>query len=47
MKRSTRIAALGATMAALAFPILAQTVKIMPLGGFDGEFCALDRALIF
>jgi L-ascorbate metabolism protein UlaG (beta-lactamase superfamily) len=47
MKRSTRIAALGATMAALAFPILAQTVKITPLGGFDGEFCALDRALIF
>jgi L-ascorbate metabolism protein UlaG (beta-lactamase superfamily) len=22
-------------------------VKITPLGGFDGEFCALDRALIF
>jgi len=47
MKRSTRIAALGAAMAALAFPTLAQTVKVTPLGGFDGEFCAQDRALIF
>jgi len=47
MKRSTRIAALGAAMAALAIPALAQTVKITPLGGFDGEFCAQDRALIF
>ena len=47
MKRSTRIAALGAAMAALAIPTLAQTVKITPLGGFDGEFCAQDRALIF
>src|SRR5919106_2867734 len=25
----------------------AQTVKITPLGSHDGEFCALDRALIF
>ena len=47
MKRSTRIAALCAAMAALAFPTLAQTVKVTPLGGFDGEFCAQDRALIF
>ena len=47
MKRSTRIAALGAAMAALAFSTLAQTVKVTPLGGFDGEFCAQDRALIF
>jgi len=47
MKRSTRIAALGAAMAALAIPTLAQTVKITPLGGFDGEFCAQARALIF
>jgi len=47
MKRSTRIAALGAATAALAFPTLAQTVKVTPLGGFDGEFCAQDRALIF
>ena len=47
MNRSTRIAALGAAMVALALPTLAQTVKITPLGGFDGEFCAQDRALVF
>jgi L-ascorbate metabolism protein UlaG (beta-lactamase superfamily) len=47
MKRSIRIAALGAVAAGLAFPAIAQTVKVTPLGGFDGEFCALDRALVF
>ncbi len=47
MNRSTPIAILGAIGAALAFPVLAQTVKVTPLGGFDGEFCAQDRALIF
>ena len=25
----------------------AQTVKITPLGSHDGEFCRLDRAMIF
>ena len=39
MNRSTRIAALGALGAALALPVLAQTVKVSPLGGIDGEFC--------
>jgi len=33
--------------AALAFPVLAQTVKVTPLGGIDGEFCPQDRALVF
>jgi len=47
MNRSTWIAALGALGAALAFPVLAQTVKVTPLGGIDGEFCPQDRALIF
>src|SRR5258706_11032694 len=47
MKRSTRIAALGAVAAGLAFPAYAQNVKVTPLGGFDGEFCAQDRALVF
>lgn len=47
MNRSTRIAALGACCAALAFPALAQNVKVTPLGGIDGEFCPQDRALIF
>jgi L-ascorbate metabolism protein UlaG (beta-lactamase superfamily) len=28
-------------------PTSAETVKVTPLGGFDGEFCAQDRALVF
>ena len=47
MSFSTRIAALAALSAALSCPALAQTVKVTPLGGIDGEFCAQDRALIF
>ena len=47
MNRSTRIAVLGALGAALAFPALAQTVKVTPLGGIDGELCPQDRALVF
>jgi L-ascorbate metabolism protein UlaG (beta-lactamase superfamily) len=45
--RSTRIASLGVIAALLAFPALAQTVKVTPLGGIDGEFCPQDRALVF
>ena len=40
-------AALVALGAALSPPVLAQSVKVTPLGGFDGEFCAGDRALVF
>lgn len=47
MNRSTWIAAFGAFSVALAFPVVAQTVKVTPLGGIDGEFCPQDRALIF
>ena len=47
MKRSTSLAALVAFGAASSFPALAQTVKVTPLGGIDGEFCPQDRALIF
>src|SRR5215217_3975119 len=47
MNRSTRIAALVCLGAALALPAIAQTVKVTPLGGIDGEFCAQDRALVF
>ena len=47
MNHSTRIAIVGALGAALAFPALAQNVKVTPLGGIDGEFCPQDRALIF
>src|SRR6516225_4841292 len=39
--------AAAALCAALASPAFAQTVKVTPLGGFDGEFCAQDRALVF
>ncbi|HEY5761872.1 MAG TPA: MBL fold metallo-hydrolase [Rhodocyclaceae bacterium] len=31
----------------LAQPALAANVKVTPLGGQDGEFCILDRALVF
>ncbi len=47
MNRSTRIAAVLAACAALSLPALAQTVKVTPLGGIDGEFCPQDRALVF
>jgi L-ascorbate metabolism protein UlaG (beta-lactamase superfamily) len=47
MNRSTWFAALGVSCAALSLPALAQTVKVTPLGGIDGEFCPQDRALIF
>jgi L-ascorbate metabolism protein UlaG (beta-lactamase superfamily) len=43
----SRIATLGAIGALLALPALGQTVKVMPLGGTDGEFCPQDRALVF
>lgn len=47
MNRSTWMAAAGVLGTALAFPALAQTVKVTPLGGVDGEFCPQDRALVF
>ena len=47
MNRLTRLAALSALGTALALPALGQTVKVTPLGGIDGEFCAQDRALVF
>ena len=28
-------------------PASTQTVKVTPLGSHDGEFCPLDRALVF
>ena len=40
-------AAVGALCVALAQPAVAQVVKVTPLGGIDGEFCAQDRALVF
>src|SRR5437868_13708852 len=47
MKRSTWIGAVCLFGAAHALSVSAQTVKVTPLGGFDGEFCAQDRALVF
>ena len=47
LRFSTRLAALAALGTALALPALAQTVKVTPLGGIDGEFCVQDRALVF
>jgi L-ascorbate metabolism protein UlaG (beta-lactamase superfamily) len=47
MNRLTWTAVAGALCAALIHPAVAQTVKVTPLGGFDGEFCAQDRALVF
>jgi L-ascorbate metabolism protein UlaG (beta-lactamase superfamily) len=37
----------GTALGALALGAAAQTVKITPLGSHDGEFCPLDRAMIF
>jgi len=42
-----RIASLSAAAAVAALPAFAQNVKVTPLGGIDGEFCALDRAMVF
>ena len=47
MNRLNWIAAAGALCAVFAQPAFAQAVKVTPLGGFDGEFCAQDRALVF
>ena len=47
MKRLKSLAAVVAVCAAMAAPALAQTVKVTPLGGFEGEFCPQDRALVF
>jgi L-ascorbate metabolism protein UlaG (beta-lactamase superfamily) len=38
---------LCALICLVAQPAGAQNVKVTPLGSHDGEFCALDRALIF
>src|SRR4051812_7374524 len=45
--RFIRIASWGLFGAVLAMPALAQTVKVTPLGGIEGEFCPQDRALVF
>jgi L-ascorbate metabolism protein UlaG (beta-lactamase superfamily) len=47
MKASAWTLAACIAAAASAAPALAQTVKVTPLGGVDGEFCPQDRALVF
>src|ERR1700712_52518 len=47
MNRLSRGSAAGALCAVLASPVFSQVVKVTPLGGIDGEFCAQDRALVF
>src|SRR5436305_9341543 len=47
MTRSTWIATFGAVAMAATLPVIAQTVKVTPLGGIDGEFCPQDRAMVF
>lgn len=47
MRLTNSLVLLVAVCAALASPTFAQTVKVTPLGGVDGEFCPQDRALIF
>jgi L-ascorbate metabolism protein UlaG (beta-lactamase superfamily) len=42
-----RLAALASLALFLCAPVLAQSVKVTPLGGIDGEFCPQDRALVF
>src|SRR5687767_8959455 len=37
----------GACAAPMAPPAGPGIVKVTPLGSHDGEFCALDRALVF
>ena len=44
--RMIRIAPFAIAGALFATPAGAQTVKITPLGGMDGEFCFRDRALL-
>jgi len=47
MNRVTKLACAGALAGALVLPAAAQTVKVTPLGGIDGELCPQDRALVF
>jgi L-ascorbate metabolism protein UlaG (beta-lactamase superfamily) len=47
MRRTFITLAATGLAAAIALPATAANVKITPLGGHDGEFCRLDRALVF
>ena len=47
MRRTYTTLAAAGLASLLALPAVAANVKITPLGGQDGEFCRLDRALVF
>lgn len=49
MSLAARPSAIAAALLGLvlSLPALAQSVKVTPLGGVDGEFCPQDRALVF
>jgi L-ascorbate metabolism protein UlaG (beta-lactamase superfamily) len=47
MRRAMVVAAMLAVAGAMAQTADAANVKVTPLGSHDGEFCRLDRALIF
>lgn len=41
------MALFAASLSLAALPAVAQVVKVTPLGSHAGEFCPLDRALVF
>jgi L-ascorbate metabolism protein UlaG (beta-lactamase superfamily) len=47
IRTSLLVAASIALIGAAAQPATAANVKITPLGSHDGEFCAMDRAMVF
>ena len=46
-RNGMKIACAALVLSATAFPALAQTVKVTPIGSHPGELCAFDRAMIF
>jgi L-ascorbate metabolism protein UlaG (beta-lactamase superfamily) len=47
MRISSLVVASIGLMSLAVHPALAANVKVTPLGGQDGEFCLLDRAMVF
>jgi L-ascorbate metabolism protein UlaG (beta-lactamase superfamily) len=45
--RNAVLAVCGIAGAALAIPPAIANVKVTPLGSYDGEFCPMDRAMVF
>ncbi len=47
MKNKRKLLAAAFVAVAVSFPAAADSVKVTPLGSHDGEFCAMDRAMVF